>query len=186
MLSEKTKLEGVVVLTPTVFQDSRGHFIECFNQKKFEKAIGKDITFVQDNQSYSKHNVLRGLHYQKTPFEQGKLIRCVHGSIYDVAVDIRPMSNTFGQWVGTTLSAENCKQLWIPEGFAHGFLTRSSEAVVEYKVTSFYTPEAEGNIIWNDEQLRITWPLEGEPILSPKDQNALTFNEFSLTLSKQA
>lgn len=164
-----TPLKDMLVLKPDVFTDERGFFFESFNQKKFEDAVGKSVSFVQDNQSCSRKNVLRGLHYQRTPHEQGKLIHCISGCIYDVAVDIRPTSATYGKWFGKYLSSETKEQLWIPEGFAHGFFTCSHEATIAYKVTSFYNPHAEVTIAWNDPTINISWPIGTQPILSPKD-----------------
>ncbi|MEL0056138.1 MAG: dTDP-4-dehydrorhamnose 3,5-epimerase, partial [Methylophilaceae bacterium] len=152
------------------FEDERGFFFEAFNQKKFNNLLGQDITFVQDNHSKSKQGVLRGLHYQKAPFAQAKLVRVTSGEIFDVAVDIRIDSPTYGQWSGEILSAQNKKQLWIPEGFAHGFLVLSDEAEVIYKTTQFYSKDHENCIAYNDKKINITWPsLAGQYILSPKD-----------------
>jgi dTDP-4-dehydrorhamnose 3,5-epimerase len=154
-----------------VFGDERGFFFESFNQKVFEEAVGRQVNFVQDNHSRSVRGVLRGLHYQvKQP--QGKLVRVVQGEVFDVAVDIRKSSTTFGQWVGEILSAENKKQLWVPEGFAHGFLTLSETAEFLYKTTDYYAPEFERSILWNDPDIAITWPGDVTPTLSAKDQIA--------------
>jgi len=150
-----TKIPDVKIIEPTVFEDERGYFFESFNHKKFEEAIGREITFVQDNHSKSTKGVLRGLHYQLPPHAQGKLVRVVKGEIYDVAVDIRKLSPTFGLWVGETLSAENKKQLWIPEGFAHGFVTMSKTAELIYKVTNYWEKELERTIIFNDTTIKI-------------------------------
>lgn len=169
-----TNLPGVLVLEPKVFEDDRGHFFESFNHAAFEQAIGGPVRFVQDNQSLSRRGVLRGLHYQVEQ-PQGKLVRAVRGTIYDVAVDIRRESPAFGSWVGVELSAENRRQLWIPAGLAHGFLVLSAEAEVLYKTTDYYLPRAERCIVWNDPTLAITWPLAGEPIVSAKDQAGLSF-----------
>lgn len=164
-----TKIPEVLIIEPRVFQDERGFFLESFNQKAFDEAIGAHYTFVQDNHSSSTANILRGLHYQ-VQNAQGKLVRAVVGSIYDVAVDIRVGSPTFGKSVGKILSAENKKQLWIPPGFAHGFYVLSEVADVLYKATDFYSPEHERSIIWNDEALKIQWPTAGKtPIVSAKD-----------------
>ena len=160
----------LLVLTPRVFGDERGFFFESFNARSFEEATGLHIDFVQDNHSLSQKGVLRGLHYQLPPQAQGKLVRVIRGAVFDVAVDIRASSPTFGRWDGLELSAENKKQLWIPPGFAHGFLTLSEEAEVLYKAGGFYAPDLEGHIVWNDPDLGIDWPLEGQPILSEKDQ----------------
>jgi dTDP-4-dehydrorhamnose 3,5-epimerase len=167
-LTKKIKIPEVVVLEPKVFGDTRGFFLESYNQKTFAE-LGLTRTFVQDNHSRSVQNVLRGLHYQLEQ-PQGKLVRVVAGTIWDVAVDIRRYSATFGQWVGEELSAENKRMLWIPEGFAHGFVVTSASADVLYKVTDFYAPECERSILWNDPALGITWPLSGAPLLSEKDR----------------
>lgn len=161
-------IPDVVLLEPKVFGDERGFFFESFNQAQFETAIGRKVNFVQDNHSRSAKNVLRGLHYQiQQP--QGKLVRVVAGEVFDVAVDIRKSSPTFGQWVGEILSAENKKQMWIPEGFAHGFVALSDPAEVLYKTTDYWAPEHERCIAWNDESLAINWRIHGEPVLSGKD-----------------
>lgn len=161
-------IDGLLVLTPKKFTDERGYFIESFNQQKFNEAVGKNILFVQDNESVSKKNVLRGLHYQNPPCAQGKLVRVVQGSVFDVAVDLRKKSPTYGQWHGEILSAENKKQFWIPEGFAHGFVSLEDNTVFLYKCTSFYAPQSEGTIRWNDPTLAIDWEVE-TPIISEKD-----------------
>lgn len=166
----KTEIPDVLIFEPKVFGDHRGFFYESFNQKIFEEAIGYPVNFVQDNHSKSSKGVLRGLHYQKVPHAQGKLVRCVYGEVFDVAVDIRPESNTYGKWVSAILSAENKRQLWIPEGFAHGFLVLSDEAEFLYKATNFYYPEYEDHIIWNDDNLNINWPVIDNLIISEKDQ----------------
>lgn len=164
-----TAIPDVKIIEPRVFGDERGFFFESFNQQKFEEAIGRKADFVQDNHSRSVKGVLRGLHYQLPPHAQGKLVRCVVGEVFDVAVDIRRSSPTFGQWVGVNLSAENKRQLWIPEGFAHGFLTLSDEAEFLYKTTAYYAPESERSIIWDAAELNIGWPIAGQPSLSEKD-----------------
>ncbi|HQT31345.1 MAG: dTDP-4-dehydrorhamnose 3,5-epimerase [Hydrogenophilales bacterium 17-64-65] len=162
-------IPDVVLIEPKVFGDDRGFFFESFNQAKFEAAIGRQVAFVQDNHSRSVQNVLRGLHYQiQQP--QGKLVRVVQGEVFDVAVDIRKASPTFGQWVGGILSAENKRQLWVPEGFAHGFVVLSDTAEFLYKTTDYYAPEHERSIVWNDPAIAIRWPIDGEPVLSAKDQ----------------
>ncbi len=159
----------VILIEPKVFGDDRGFFFESFNQAKFEAAIGRQVAFVQDNHSRSVKNVLRGLHYQiQQP--QGKLVRVAHGEVFDVAVDIRKSSPTFGQWVGEILSAENKRQMWVPEGFAHGFVVLSDTAEFLYKTTDYYAPENERSIAWNDPAIAIQWPIDGEPVLSAKDQ----------------
>ena len=168
-------IPDVFLLEPRVFKDERGFFFESFNQAKFEEAIGKPVRFVQDNQSHSVKNVLRGLHYQ-IPRPQGKLVRVVQGEIFDVAIDLRKDSNTFGQWLGEILSADNKRQLWVPEGFAHGFVVLSETANVLYKTTDYYVPAAEQCIRWDDPTLRIEWPQSIQPILSPKDAQGSTFD----------
>lgn len=165
----KTDISEVLIFEPKVFGDERGFFFESFSQKFFEEAVGRKIEFVQDNHSKSCKGVLRGLHYQLDPYAQGKLVRCVAGEVFDVAVDIRKSSPTFGKWVGVNLSAENKKQLWIPEGFAHGFLVLSESAEFVYKTTNYYAPQHEAGIIWNDETINIEWPSI-EVILSEKDK----------------
>ncbi len=162
----------VVLIEPKVFGDERGFFYESYNQKAFEAAIGSKVEFVQDNHSRSVKGVLRGLHYQIEQ-AQGKLVRVVQGSVFDVAVDIRKSSPTFGQWVGAILSEENKHQLWVPAGFAHGFLVLSDTAEFLYKTTDYYAPEHERCIAWNDTELNIEWPLDTEPTLSVKDGQGL-------------
>lgn len=177
----KTEIPDVIIFEPKVFGDERGFFLESFNQKFFEEATGLKRDFVQDNHSKSSKGVLRGLHYQLPPMAQGKLVRVVQGEVFDVAVDIRKSSPTFGKWVGVHLSAENKRQLWIPEGFAHGFLTLSETAEFLYKTTNYYSPKDEGAIVWNDPDLAISWPETSEVLVSAKDQiapiliNAKTF-----------
>lgn len=164
----------VILFEPKVFGDDRGFFFESFNQARFEEAVGRPVPFVQDNHSRSARNVLRGLHYQiQQP--QGKLVRVVSGEVFDVAVDMRRSSPTFGKWVGAVLSAENKKQLWVPEGFAHGFVVLSDSADFLYKTTDYYAPQHERCVIWNDADLGIEWPMEGEPVLSAKDQQGAAF-----------
>ncbi|UCV06691.1 dTDP-4-dehydrorhamnose 3,5-epimerase [Dechloromonas denitrificans] len=165
-----TKLAGVLVIEPRVFGDERGFFFESFNQRAFDEALGAHVDFVQDNHSKSSRNVLRGLHYQVPPKAQGKLVRVVQGEVFDVAVDLRKDSKTFGQWVGEILSAENKKQMWVPVGFAHGFLTLSDTAEFLYKTTDYYAPELERCICWNDPMLNIFWPEAGGVIVSEKDR----------------
>ncbi|WP_218940795.1 dTDP-4-dehydrorhamnose 3,5-epimerase [Allopusillimonas soli] len=164
-----TIIGDVKVVEPKVFTDDRGFFFESFNEALFEKLVGQRIRFVQDNHSRSYRNVLRGLHYQLPPHSQGKLVRVVAGAVYDVAVDIRRSSKTFGQWVGVILSADNKRQLWIPEGFAHAFLVLSDTAEFLYKTTDYWYKDLERTIHWNDSELSIQWPLQEAPILSPKD-----------------
>ncbi len=167
----RCEIEGLCVIEPTVFKDERGYFVETYNQNDF-KAEGLDMNFVQDNQSMSVRGVLRGLHFQKE-YPQGKLVRVIRGSVFDVAVDLREGSKTYGKWYGVELTAENKKQFYIPEGFAHGFLVLSDEAEFAYKCTDFYHPGDEGGLLWNDTNIGIEWPLqEGvELIISEKDQN---------------
>jgi dTDP-4-dehydrorhamnose 3,5-epimerase len=162
-------IPDVIRFEPRVFGDERGFFFESFNARVFEEATGRSANFVQDNHSLSRKGVLRGLHYQAAPHAQGKLVRVVRGEVFDVAVDIREGSPTFGKWVGEVLSAENKRQLWIPKGFAHGFLTLSAEAEFLYKTTDFYAPEAERCILWNDPDLALAWPQTVTPVLSAKD-----------------
>lgn len=169
-----TDLPGVLVIEPRVFEDGRGFFFESFNHAAFEQALGGPATFVQDNQSHSRARVLRGLHYQ-VDRPQGKLVRVLHGSIWDVAVDIRPDSPAFGRWTAVELSAGNRRQLWVPAGLAHGFLVLSESADVLYKTTDYYSPQGERCIVWNDPDLAIAWPLAGAPIVSAKDQQGLPF-----------
>ena len=172
-----TAISEVKIIEPTVFGDERGFFYESFNQSKFEEAIGYAVNFVQDNHSRSVKGVLRGLHYQLSPHAQGKLVRCVVGEVFDVAVDIRRSSPTFGQWVGVNLSAENKRQLWIPKGFAHGFLALSDSAEFLYKTTNYYAPTYDRCIFWADEFLNINWPkMDVDFQLSDKDKDAKSFN----------
>ena len=174
MKATSLHIPDVYLIEPDVFGDDRGFFYESFNQKQFEKAIGRQVSFVQDNHSRSVKNVLRGLHYQVQQ-TQGKLVRVTVGEVFDVAVDMRKSSSTFGQWVGETLSAENKKQLWVPEGFAHGFLVVSEVAEFLYKTTDYYAPEHERCLAWNDSNLNINWPVQGEISLSVKDRQGLPF-----------
>lgn len=175
-----TAIADVKLIEPTVFGDERGFFYESFHQQRFDEAIGYAVNFVQDNHSRSRRGVLRGLHYQLAPHAQGKLVRCVLGEVFDVAVDIRRSSPTFGQWVGYVLSAENKRQLWIPPGFAHGFVTLSEVAEFVYKTTDYYAPQAERAIRWDDASLAIAWPEAGELQLSGKDQQALPLAQAEL------
>jgi len=172
MIATRLAIPDVVLLEPKVFGDVRGFFYESFNQQSFEAAIGRHVNFVQDNHSRSAQGVLRGLHYQLQQ-PQGKLVRVVVGEVFDVAVDLRKSSSTYGQWIGELLSAENKRQLWVPEGFAHGFLVLSDRAEFLYKTTDYYAPQHERCLLWNDEELGIGWPLTrivGLPQLSAKDQ----------------
>lgn len=175
-----TALSDVLLIEPKVFGDNRGFFFESFNQKAFNEALGYEVVFVQDNHSKSERNVLRGLHYQLSPKAQGKLTRVVAGAVFDVAVDIRQGSPTFGRWVGEVLSAENKRQLWIPAGFAHGFLVLSESAEFLYKTTEYYAPIYERSIAWNDSVLNIAWPIECAPRLSEKDATAALFADAEL------
>ncbi len=171
MIITPTSIPDVLVIEPELFGDDRGFFYESFNQSKFEELVGRKVNFVQDNHSKSAKDVLRGLHYQiKQP--QGKLVRVVQGAVLDVAVDVRKKSPTFGEYVALELSAENKKQLWIPEGFAHGFLVLSESAEFLYKTTNYYAPEFERSIIWNDPSIDINWPKSVVPKLSVKDSKA--------------
>jgi dTDP-4-dehydrorhamnose 3,5-epimerase len=176
MKIQPTELQGVVVIEPQIFSDVRGYFLETFNAKDFAEA-GISEQFVQDNQSHSNRGVLRGLHYQQEQ-AQGKLIRVLAGEIFDVVVDLRQESDTYGKWSGFSLSAKEQKTIWIPKGFAHGFYTLSETANVAYKVTEFYAPQHERVILWNDPDLAIRWPLREEPILSEKDKAGHSFREF--------
>lgn len=177
MIATPLSIPEIVLLEPKVFGDERGFFFESFNQKTFNHSIGQELTFVQDNHSRSAKNVLRGLHYQiEQP--QGKLVRVIQGEVFDVAVDLRLSSKTFGQWCGEILSAENKRQLWIPAGFAHGFVALSETAEVLYKTTDYYSPASERIILWNDPVLSIDWPLpDPTPTLSGKDARGLLFRE---------
>ncbi|WP_062778326.1 dTDP-4-dehydrorhamnose 3,5-epimerase [Kluyvera intermedia] len=176
----KTAIPDVLIFEPKVFGDDRGFFFESFNYRIFEEAVGRNISFVQDNHSKSRKGVLRGLHFQKGEYAQGKLVRCTLGEVFDVAVDIRTSSPTFGKWIGVHLSAENKKQLWIPEGFAHGFVTLSENAEFLYKATNYYTPSAEGSILWSDDAIGIEWPITQHPELSEKDAIAPLLKQISL------
>ncbi len=163
----------VLLIEPKVFGDARGFFCETFSQRLFDEAVGRPVAFVQDNHSRSSQGVLRGLHFQLPPHAQGKLVRCASGAVFDVAVDMRKSSPRFGQWVGATLSAENHHQLWIPPGFAHGFLVLSETADFLYKTTDYYAPASEGSVRWNDPTIGIAWPaLDVSPKLSAKDEAA--------------
>jgi dTDP-4-dehydrorhamnose 3,5-epimerase len=176
----KTKLEGVYIIEPKVFGDNRGYFMEIYNKKQFEEA-GLNMTFVQDNESKSTKGVLRGLHFQKK-HTQGKLVRATKGKVFDVAVDLRYGSPTYGQWEGVILSEENKRQFYIPEGFAHGFLVLSDEAIFNYKCTDFYAPEYDGGVMWNDPDINIKWPLDEieNLILSDKDKKHPNLKDLDL------
>lgn len=168
----KTKLNGVMLIEPKIFGDHRGWFTETYNEENFKKA-GIDTVFIQDNHSFSAtKGTLRGLHYQKDPKAQTKLVRCTKGSIFDVAIDIRKESPTYGEWYGVELSEENKKQLLVPKGFAHGFMTLTDDVEVQYKVDELYSPENDRGIIWNDPEIGIEWPMDIKPVLSAKDENA--------------
>ncbi len=173
---KKTRLKDCLIIEPKIFEDQRGFFYETYHLDKYKNIASIDYKFVQDNLSSSKKNVLRGLHFQKKK-PQGKIVRVIKGEVFDVAVDLRVDSDTFGKWESHLLSEINKKQYWIPPGFAHGFLVISEEALVEYKCTDFYDPDDEGSIIWNDPSLNIDWPLSN-PIVSIKDSEALSFDEI--------
>ena len=182
LISNKGKIiEEVLLLEPNIFNDERGLFYESWNFIKFNNIFSREVYFSQDNHSLSKKGVLRGIHYQLNPFPQAKLVRCVKGAIFDVAVDLRKNSETFGEWVSAELSEDNHKQLWIPEGFGHGYLTLSSAATVLYKATNLWNKELERSISWDDHKININWPFEKiqhiKPILSPKDSSAMTFED---------
>ena len=175
-------IEGPLVFTPDIYSDSRGLFFESWNRKKYEVNLPDTVQFVQDNHSESSQGVLRGMHYQIEPYPQGKLVRCIKGSIFDVAVDIRKSSSTFSEWVGIELNQKNKKQLWIPCGFAHGFLTLSESAEVLYKASGYWNKDCERTIQWNDKAFNIQWPIEklniSDPLLSDKDANASSLEEL--------
>jgi len=176
MKATRLAIPEVILFEPKVFGDDRGFFFESFNHKQFEETVGRAVTFVQDNHSRSAKGVLRGLHYQ-TQQTQGKLVRVVQGEVFDVAVDIREGSETFGTWVGAHLSAKNKHQLWVPEGFAHGFVVLTDSAEFLYKTTDYYAPKHERSIAWNDPSLGIEWPINFQPILSEKDRQAKSLIE---------
>ena len=176
MKATPTRIPDVLLIEPKVFGDDRGFFFESFNRRAFHEATGLNVDFVQDNHSKSARNVLRGLHYQLAQ-PQGKLVRVTQGEVFDVAVDIRKGSPTYGQWVGEILSAENKKQLWIPAGLAHGFVVLSETAEFLYKTTDYYAPQHERCIAWNDPDLAIAWPIEGQPLLSAKDAAGIAFRQ---------
>jgi len=177
MQIETTKLNDVLLIKPRVFRDDRGFFLESWNKRAFDEAVGRVVEFVQDNHSRSLKGVLRGLHYQTEPMAQAKLITVMRGRIFDVAVDVRPDSPTYGQWVGEVLTDESREMLWIPEGFAHGFYVLSDFADVVYKTTNYYSPTHERCIRWDDETLAVEWPLTGEPVVSAKDLQGRCFKE---------
>ncbi|MFL2612349.1 MAG: dTDP-4-dehydrorhamnose 3,5-epimerase [Flavobacteriaceae bacterium] len=174
----KTEIEGLIIIEPKVFGDDRGYFFESYNQKKFEEVVGK-VLFIQDNESKSSKGVLRGLHFQKPPFDQAKLVRCVKGKVLDVAVDIRKGSKTYGKYIAIELSSENNKQLFVPRGFAHGFLVLSESAIFAYKVDNVYAPDYDAGIYWNDPILNIPWVInESEIRVSEKDSKLSSFSRF--------
>ena len=174
----KTNIDGLVLLKPTIFKDVRGYFIESFNQKKMNKLLG-NVNFVQDNESYSSKGILRGLHFQIPPYTQAKLVRCVKGVILDIALDLRRNSKSYGQFETTILSCDNKEQLFIPKGFAHGFIVLSDSATISYKADNYYNPEFESGLIWNDPDLNIDWKInKAEIIVSEKDTKLSTFNNF--------
>ena len=174
----KTKIDDLIILEPTVFVDERGYFLESYNQKKFEEIIGK-VSFVQDNESKSSKGILRGLHFQKPPFDQAKLVRCIEGKVLDIAVDLRNKSKTYGQYISVELSSVNKKQLFIPRGFAHGFLVLSDSAILTYKVDNFYAPDYDSGICWNDPILNIPWGVDiSEILVSEKDSKLSFFSDF--------
>ena len=174
---KKTKINGVFLIKPQVFKDNRGHFFESFNSKKFNEATGLDVQFVQDNQSLSSKNVLRGLHFQHPPFSQAKLVSVIKGEVLDVVVDIRKESDTFGEYIAENLNEENHHQLFIPEGMAHGFLTLKDDTIFSYKCSNYYDKGSEDGIIWNDSNLKIDWKIKN-PLVSEKDQLAQNFASF--------
>lgn len=176
MIATHLEIPEVIVFQPNIFGDDRGYFFESFNKLSFDEAVGQPVDFVQDNQSRSVKGVLRGLHYQLVR-PQGKLVRVLNGEIFDVAVDLRRSSSTFGQWVGARISSEEQNQIWVPEGFAHGFVVLSEHAVVAYKTTDYWFPEHERSLKWDDPSIGINWPKTGEPLLSTKDQNASAFEQ---------
>lgn len=174
----ETKINDLIVLEPSVFDDERGYFLESYNKKKFEEIVGK-VSFVQDNESKSSRGVLRGLHFQKPPFDQAKLVRCIEGKVLDVAVDIRQGSKTYGEHLVVELSGENKRQLFVPRGFAHGFLVLSDAATFAYKVDNIYAPNFDDGIIWNDKELNIQWGIkESEILVSDKDSRLSSFSDF--------
>ena len=171
----KTNISGLIIIEPKVFKDPRGYFYEPYNKKKFDKFFG-EINFVQDNESKSSKGVLRGFHFQKPPYDQAKLVRCIQGEVIDIALDLRKKSNTYGKYHKILLSSENKKQFFVPRGFAHAFLVLSKSAIFSYKVDNIYAPEYDSGVIWNDLELKIDWPLkDNELIISEKDKNLPTF-----------
>jgi len=183
MIFKKLKIEGLVLIRPAVFTDERGFFLESYNKRVFAKN-GIDVDFVQDNHSRSGLGVLRGLHFQRPPFAQDKLVRVTRGEIFDVAVDVRPSSSTFGHWKGVILSEKNKRMFFIPKGFAHGFLTLSDIVDFQYKVSNFYSKESEGGVVWNDPTINIKWPIKTEIILLEKDRILPQLEEVKEQLKK--
>lgn len=181
MKAVRLAIPDVILLEPKVFGDERGFFFESYNRHAFLEATGLDVSFVQDNHSRSTRGVLRGLHYQLPPKAQGKLVRVVVGEVFDVAVDIRKGSPTFGKWVGEVLSAENKRQMWIPPGFAHGFLTLSDAAEFLYKTTDYYSPEHERCLRWDDPGFAVQWPLHMPPLVSRKDSQGMAFGQVDIS-----
>ena len=177
MKAIKTKIKDLLILEPAVFGDERGYFYESFNKDLFNKLAGKEVNFVQDNQSMSGANIVRGLHFQNPPFAQGKLVRVIKGEVIDVAVDIRKDSPTYGEHVSVRLSEENKLMFWVPEGFAHGFSSLKEGTIFSYKCTNYYNKESEGSLAWDDSDLGINWEVEN-PIISEKDKNSDSFNQF--------
>ena len=173
----ETPISNLLIVDTQVFEDDRGYFFESFNERKFSEILGMDIKFVQDNESFSSEGVVRGLHFQNPPFAQGKLVRVIHGSALDVVVDIRKKSETYGKHYSVELSSTNKRMLWIPPGFAHGFLSKENDTIFSYKCTDFYNPESEASILWNDPDLNINWEVD-DPIVSNKDNNAPRFSTF--------
>ena len=174
---EKEEIDGIMIFEPKVFQDTRGYFRESYNEKTFNDFIDDEVTFIQDNISESNRHVLRGLHFQAPPYAQGKLIQVIKGSVIDIAVDLRKASNTFGKHVKVEISSKNHRQLWIPPGFAHGFVALEDHTIFSYKCTNYYSKEHEMDLLWNDVDLDIQWGIEN-PIISDKDKNANSFKNF--------
>ena len=179
----KSQIPDVLIIEPKVFADERGFFMESFNQQRFNEIVGREVSFVQDNHSRSSQGVLRGLHYQLAPKAQGKLVRVTDGEVFDVAVDMRKDSSTFGQWTGVILSGENKRQFWIPEGFAHGFYVLSETADFLYKTTNYYSPEHDRSLKWDDPDIAIKWGLTALPLVSAKDQIAKAFKDADFFIS---
>ncbi len=174
----KTKIEGVYIISPKLYGDDRGYFFESFNKRNLEQYLPKNIEFVQDNQSKSKKGVLRGLHFQSPPYDQGKLIRVLSGKVLDVVVDIRRNSKTYGEHVSIELNSADHQMVWVPPGMGHGFLTLEDDTIFSYKCTNYYYPESEGAILWRDEDLGINWEIEDAPLVSEKDKLGIRFKDF--------